>query len=312
MLADVVPTDQCRSAWKGGKNGAMLRRLLALVVGIAVAGTVAGCAAPNSLSAPAPSGVPAPTRTESFEQSGEGEQLVVRSGETELHVESMDAAVNLGPVPADLPAVVADDIYVFVRPAGWTLTAMQFTGDPYECGERSIEPEQRDLGGGWWAIRPLGPQGEYTLLLTAGSGPGLPLGGEVGAASAYLALETRTDRALPPPAATLDVSAIEGEGAVGLYFAGLTESPDTSSATVTFTTADGATTPVVLAPTADCNLTGELSFSADLGESESNALADGPFDYDIELVLDGQTYVAGGVAQDANTIADPTFTPALP
>lgn len=290
----------------------MLRRLLAAVVGIALAGTISGCAAPNSSSAPAPSGVPTPTSTESFGGADGSEELIVRFGETELRVGSMASAENLEPVPADLPSVVADDIFVFVGPAGWTLTAMQFTGDPYQCDERSIEPEQRSLGGGWWAIRPLGPQGEYTLLLTAGSGPGLPLGGEVGAASAYLALETTTDRALPDPAATLDVSAIEGEGSIGLYVAGLTESPATSSATVTFTTADGAADPVILAATGDCNLTGELSFAADLSASEANALADGRFDYDIELVLDGETYTASGVEQDANALGHPTFTPALP
>ena len=71
-----------------------------------------------------------------------------------------------------------------------------------------------DIGGGWWAIQSDRPGGHLHASAQPASGPGLPPGGEVGAA-AYLTLETRADRPLPQPAATLDVIAIEDEPGIG-------------------------------------------------------------------------------------------------
>ena len=242
------------------QNEQMRRRLSAVILITAVV-LLAGCARPNSLSDPPPTGVPTPSDTESFGTPSGDNDLVIRYDDAELHVASMDAAVNLESIPGDVPSVVADDLYVFVRPAGWTLSAMQFTGEPFECGERSLEPEQAEIGGGWWAVSPVGPAGTYTLQLSAGSGPGLPAGGEVGATGAYLTLETTTDRPLPQPAATLDVVAIEDEpGTVSLNIIGLADSPETASATVVLTGSGGQ--PVTSTPAeheGDCAMAGDVS-----------------------------------------------------
>ena len=282
-----------------------------LIVAIAL---LAGCARPNSLSTPPPTGVPTPSTTESFGAPSADDDLVIRHGDTELHVASMDAAVNLDPIPDDVPSVVADDLYVFVSPAGWTLSAMQFTGEPYECGERALEPEQDDIGGGWWAIRPVGPAGTYSLRLSAGSGPGLPLGGDIGATGAYLTLETTTDRPLPQPAAALDVAAIENEpGSVSLALIGLSDSPESVSATVVLTGSDGRS--VTATPErrdGDCTMAGDVSLHAELTVDEVSTLGDAPYGYDIDLMLDDTAYQASGTTQEDGGLGTPSFTPALP
>lgn len=281
---------------------------------IALVALLAGCASPNSLSDPAPSGIPTPSTTESFGTPSGDNDLVIRYNDTELHIASMDAAVNLDPITDALPSIVADNLYVFVRPAGWTLSAMQFTGEPYECDERSLEPVQDDIGGGWWTIRPVGPAGTYTLQLSAGSGPGLPLGGEVGAAGAYVTLQTMTDRPLPPPAATIDVVAIENEPAsVSLTITGLSDSPDSVSASVVLT--GSGEQPVTSTPTpqdGDCAMTGDVSLYSELTDDEISSLGEAPYRYDIDLVLDGATYTATGTTPEDGALGTLSFTPALP
>ncbi|BDV31047.1 hypothetical protein [Microbacterium terricola] len=288
------------------------RRLL-IFVPLTLVAALAGCASPFALSDPAPSGVPTPAVTESFGSPTGDDALVVRYDDTELHIASMDAASNLETIPDDLPSLRAEDVYVFVPQAGWTLSAAQFTGEPYECDEWSLTPEQTDLGGGWWAVRPVGQAGDYTLQLSAASGPGLPLGGEVGAVGAYIALQTTTDRPLPPPVATLDVLASDDEpGSVSVSLIGLSVSPAEVTSTVTLTGPDGDRVTVAPASPADtCNAAGDELLTAELSVADAETLGDVPYDYDIELTLDGQTYRAtGSLAEGMGDALE--FAPPLP
>lgn len=74
---------------------------------------------------------------------------------------------------------------MFARQSGWSLWAEQ-RGEDSGCGPETFEPVVTDLGGGWHRVTPVGPAGEYDLWLNAASGPGLPLGGTVGATQSFV------------------------------------------------------------------------------------------------------------------------------
>jgi len=282
------------------------------VVVLAAVLALAGCAVPHSLADTPPSGVPTPLETRSFGDMGE-HFLVVRSGNEELRLASLERPIDDPGLPTDHPDVRGDDLFVFVRPAGWPLWAEQFTGAPYECGERTYEPEVAELGGGWWRVSPIGPAATYTLHLSAGSGPGLPPGGETGSMEALLTVETTKNRPTPAPFASLDLMVVPGEeSTVTLDISHLAASPSEATATATVT-GDGAPVTVQLqSGEFACPPGGSAFLVARMDAAAAAALGDGPLQYDITLDLDGTSRHATGTIDDGNTPVELRFTPALP
>lgn len=76
--------------------------------------------------------------------------LIVRTADTELHLESLTEEAGYEGMPDGTPAISGDELYVFVRQDGWMLFAEKRGGDPVGCGPERREPEVTDLGNGWW------------------------------------------------------------------------------------------------------------------------------------------------------------------
>ncbi len=273
---------------------------------------LAGCATSHALSDPPPDGVPAPSRTEAFGDA-DSERLVVRAGDAELWLAPLTVSLN-DPIRADdYPAVGADDLYVFVRPIGWPLYAQQFTGTPYECGEREYPPEVEELGGGWWRVSPVGPATRYMLSLSAGSGPGTPPWGEMGGAAALLNVETSVDRPAPAPWAFVEFQVLDSEESTLVFdLSHLTATPGEVSASITMT---GAGAPLHLDLTRyvlPCPSGGSVTFLDRVSPDVVSALGEGEWRYEVTLVMDGTTYRASAMSGDRISPVALEFSPALP
>ncbi len=271
-----------------------------------------GCATPHSLTDPPPDGVPTPSSTVSFGDVS-GDFLVVRAGDTEVRLANITGPADDPEQSKGIPVIVGDDVFVFVRAAGWPLYAEQFTGIPWECGERSYAPEVENLGRGWWRVNLIGPAARYSLHLSAGSGPGLPIGGETGSLEAIVAVETVSDRAVPPPFASLDFQFFEGgESTLILDLSYLTDTPAHASASVVIT-GDGP--PLEMELTLDewaCPPSGAVMFLDRLSEDVVAALGDGELHFDVTVVLDGVSHRASSVLAERQYPMQMLFTPALP
>lgn len=284
------------------------RVLLAALALLAL--TVSGCAVPHSLDASAPAGVPSPTATQQIGSPGK-DDLVVRYGGTELRLESLPDDAYYTAAPDGSPFVAADELYVFVRPAGWWFSAEQ-RGEDVGCGPHAYEPVVTDLGGGWHKVTRVGPAGDYDLWLSGASGPGLPIGGTVGASHSFLKWQTQTSTELEKIAA-LDVTrGIDGDGSVSLWLYELGATPESVEATVTLRGPSGET--ITVRPTTPdwaCDQPGDLTLAAPLTGDQETAIGEEGIDYTVDLVLDGVTYTASGEARTSQS-NDLAFTPALP
>lgn len=293
------------------QNGVMTSRPPALAVAAVSVALLTGCAAPHSVDATPPDGVPTPDATAAFDVGEDENFLVVRAGTEEIRLGDSEVAYMFEPAPADIPAIASDEVYVFVRPAGWTLDVAQLEDVSGGCGYRTLEPETTDLGGGWWKTTPVGAPGEYTMRISAGSGPGLPFGGEVGATSAYVRWTTSTGTAIPATAG-LDVSIFPGEpGRISVTAERMSITPASIAATATVTDDEGVSSTVTLATPDDiCVQPGDLFLEGDMAAGERDAIDDHSYAYDVTLTLDGVTYRATGNTATNHSALE--FTPALP
>ncbi len=284
------------------------RVLLAALVLVAL--PLSGCAVPHSFEAAAPEGVPSPTATQQVGSPRE-DDLVVRYGDTELRLETLPEDAFFEGAPDGSPVVASDEVYVFVRQAGWWFTAEQ-RGDDAGCGPHRYEPVVTDLGGGWHKVSRVGPAGDYDLWLSGASGPGLPLGGKVGVAQGFVKWQTQTSTELESIAA-LDVThGIDGDGSASISVFNLGSVPDAVEATVTLRGASGKTITVHPAtPDWACDQPGDLTLASTLTGDEENDLGEEGIAYTVELVLDGVTHMASGQARTSQS-NDLSFTPALP
>ncbi len=285
------------------------RRLTAAGALLAFTGlTLAGCAIPASIDR-APDAVPKPAATQAIGTPGE-DDLIVRYGDTELRVEDLGEAAYYDPAPVGAPVIDSDDVYVFVRPAGWTFFAEQ-RGVDNGCGALTYEPETTELGDGWYKVTPVGEAAEYDLYLTAGSGPGLPLGGTVGAARAVAKWQT-TKSTDVEASAWIDVAAFpDEEGYVRVGVADLPEHPETMTASATLTSGGKTVKVDLMPPDWACDRVGDLTLDAVLTDDEAKILEGEDHTFTVELVLDGVAHTATG-STGSPYYNELSFTPALP
>jgi hypothetical protein len=198
--------------------------------------------------------------------------------------------------------------------AGWDFEATFTPLDGVEC-KRSLTVPVASTGRHTFEVSPAGPPGDYQVDLF-GSGPG-------GDAATTFQWSTTSSGEIPEPIGTLAVIA-DHDGQLDSYGLDLTLS-DLGSisrdamATVTVTAANGRSeTFGPLQPAAGCHGAGTLIFTGKSADgARAVALGAGPFDYRVEVTLDGQTYVGTAVwPRDEKADEAPyttlTFAPPLP
>ena len=287
------------------------RRTAAIVALIAGSIGLAGCISlgPKNID-DAPASVPHPTATE-FAGTPSEDDLIVRTGDTELRLESLPEEAGYEGMPDDTPALAGDELYVFVRQDGWMLFAEQRGGDVAGCGLDQKEPEVTDLGGGWWKVANRSEADTYALWLYAGSGPGLPMGGTVGASQAYVKWTTETAFDVPATSA-LDITTYgDADGLSATLSLFDIDTPLTAvKATVTVVGDAGRIETNLFTPAWACDQPGDLTLHAPLTQKQLDDIGE-LTGYTAELYLDGTTYTASGKVNTAAS-AEPQWTPALP
>lgn len=275
------------------------RGILILVATATLATALGGCAVPHSLDSTPPSGVPTPSATDTVGEYGQ-DDLVVRDGTTELRLAAL-ALDESGDTAGIAPqaSVSGDALYVFIRPAGWTLQADQFSGtSQYDCASWHTETTVDDLGGGWWRVEPGGPAGEYQVVLTGSSGPGLPLGGTVGESSALLDWTTSTSNDSPTPTGQAAFGGDSGRN-LTIAFNGAPLGWTSAASTVTVTGASGVA--LDLEPALDppnCVGSDSVFFSRDLTADQFSSLGGAPYRFEVGVTVDGTRYRASGRSDD--------------
>ncbi len=296
----------------------MRRSAVATLTAALVAVGMTGCA---SLRTPGetPGGLPEPTQTLVHGQSSGGPPpFVVRHGDSELRLAPTSwcwqSSCADGHDP-DPPSVGSPgEVLVFVPVEEFTqLYVSQRSSDDY-CTARTIVNEPVELGDGWWSLTAAGPAEDWIVDVFA-SGDG------VGDMIASFVWATTDDLPLPPPTASLTLI-VDHDGAPDSYglellVNGLTQTPETATASITVTADNGEALTIEAAPAEGCVGEGALFFDGPDGPARQAAgLGDFPFTYDVTLTLDGVPYEASAVYPDdapSQEIAVPLeFAPALP
>ncbi|SDH35718.1 hypothetical protein [Microbacterium sp. 77mftsu3.1] len=288
-----------------------IRRAAAVVALVSGSIALAGCISlgPKDIN-DAPASVPHPTATKTAGAPG-ADDLIVRTADTELRLESLPEEAGYEGMPDGAPALTGDELYVFVRQDGWMLFAEQRGGDVVGCGPDLAEPEVTDLGDGWWKVTNRSEADTYALWLHAGSGPGLPMGGTVGASQAYVEWTTETAFDVPATSA-LDITTYgDADGLSITLSLSDVDTPLTAvKATITAVGDTGSVETELSIPDWACDQPGDLTLHAPLAQEKLNGISE-VTGYTAELYLDGTTYTATG---DINTAAsaEPKWSPALP
>lgn len=298
-----------------------MHRRIALAAAALIAATslLSACAtAPRTPTEP-PGAVPQPTATTVHGDAGAGAPppFQIRYDESELILAPSSWCYRNGcadGLDMDPPSVGSpEELLVFLPVAGFThLSASQVSGERFACDSRTLDAEVEEVGDGWWRVRPLGPADDYTLDLFA-------TGDGAGDMAASLRWTTTSDGPLPEASSSL-VLIVDHDGApdsYGLEFSvrDLAETPTEYAATITVTAANGKSLTLDAVPADFCSGAGSIFFDGpDEPGVAAAALGDFPFRYDVELVLDGETYTAtaeySGAEEDLAVPLE--FTPALP
>ncbi len=198
-----------------------------------------------------------------------------------------------------------DAILVEFPVAGWEFSATA-TNRSDDCG-RNQTIQLEPVGPTVHRLTPIGRAGDYEITLT-GRGP-------EGDLFVTFRWETFGDGELPVPEASMSVLA-DHDGKVDSYgvdatITGLANSPDEVDATVTVTSAEGATHSIVLNALPECTLgAGGIAFKAAISEGLTAAsLGNPPFTYDLDLRLDGIAYRGRATWPDD---VDPECRPCVP
>jgi hypothetical protein len=218
-----------------------------------------------------------------------------------------------GSPPANLPDIGSPDEVVVDFPLpDWSFTAY-FTPAGERCGRSQEVPLDQAAGNGL-LLRPAGHANTYDVTLFGDGGGDL---------SVTFRWTTPTDGPLPEPEARVailsgDPGQLESYG-VELHLSNLAETPEEASATITVEADDGDS----IAFEAErahggCWPEGTIYWDGpDDKGLEATELGRGPFEYTVELTLDGQRYVARAMwPRDEIRGNEPSvaldFTPELP
>jgi hypothetical protein len=191
--------------------------------------------------------------------------------------------------PAKPPNVGSPDQVTVEFPLeGWTFKAsFQPAGQP--CA-RYFPAKLDEIEPGVFMLRPAGYDGKYDVILT-GRGP-------EGDAFVTFRWRTPSDGPLPSPSSYVGIIAPHDHGpgsyGVEMQASQLAETPDRIDSTITVTAANGES--MTFSPRltrSRCEAEGWLYWDGPTAKGEeAAALGPAPFAYDVELILDGRTYVA--------------------
>jgi hypothetical protein len=180
----------------------------------------------------------------------------------------------------------------------WHFTATFNEHGVEKCARRISMPVE-PAGDGSWVIEPAGPAGTWDVDISGG-GPG-------GDVITTFTWTTPTDGALPgtPTGSAAVLADHDGEldsYGVEIGVDNLAAQPREASASVTVTSADGQSVTIDTKPQRSCYSEGSLWFTAsdDVGR-RATELGAGPFEYAVELTLDGATYTGRGSWPDGET-----------
>ena len=209
----------------------------------------------------------------------------------------------------------AGPLYVEFPVAGWEFSATTVPAAEEECGR---------FQSAWLAriaptVHELVPQGfaDTYIVDVYGRGPG-------GSVISSFVWETTVFGVLPVPKASMGLL-WDDDGQVtshtaGMEISGLAETPDSASATVTVTAANGTSTEVRYQQDEPegCRGVGEVNLDVHPGDAlRAAALGEMPFTYDVELMMDGSLFRASA-SWPADEFPDHpgyvplSFEPALP
>jgi len=311
---------------------APVRRVATALAAAGVLALLAGCAGAEGpqpvggeVGGPAPAGVPSPTATASH-GAWPGEQdldqpppFEVRTDDVVLSLYAHTFCHGSGCADGadEDPPSVGSPATLFVRVPvdAFTELSASLHADDDLCDGRAVEAAAAPLGGGWWAVTPRGPAGEYRLsLFAAGDGSGDMVGDVL--------WTTPGDVALPAPTASLVLLADhDGEpDSYGLELSvrDLPATPAEASARITVTAANGRSATIEAERATECVGEGALFFDGPDDEARAAArLGDFPFTTRVALVLDGVEHVATATYPDDEIPgAEPSvaldFSPPLP
>jgi hypothetical protein len=297
-------------------------RRLAVGLGLVVLLSLAACggATPDP-----PTGAPAGPTSETA-PSSEGEEPLDLEAPPPVTVRALDREIALeawtycygsvcadGAPPADPPDVGNPEEVVVEFPLpGWSFTA-SFQPAGERCGRIQDVPLE-PAGEGRFALRPAGRAGAYDVTL---------FGQGNGDLFVTFRWTTPVDGVLPTPEARLAVLA-GNDGTVDRYgveleLANLARTPRRASARITVRAANGeAVSFDATRARGRCWPEGTVYWDGPDDEGlAAAALGEAPFTYEVELVLDGERYVATAT-WPADEIAgnEPSvalhFTPSLP
>lgn len=197
----------------------------------------------------------------------------------------------------------------------WEFTAtFNEHGMEKKCARRIAMPLET-TGSGTWRIDPVGPAGAWDVDLF-GQGPG-------GDVITTFTWDTPIEGWYPEEVTGSAAVLADNDGELDSYgveigVQDLAEHPDDARAAVTVTSADGRSVTLETRPQRECYSEGSLWFSASEAVGRrATELGAGPFEYAVELTLDGTTYVGRGTWPDGESEDEAphvplTWTPELP
>jgi hypothetical protein len=226
-----------------------------------------------------------------------------------------DSVCASGVPPEPLPDIGSPaDVLVEFPLSGWSFSAF-FTPTGDECGREQRVP-LKPTEDGAFVLRPAGHAGAYDVTLFGDQRPG-------GSLSVTFRWTTPSDGPLPSPEARLAVITnhdgdVDSYG-VELEVSNLARTPNDASATVTVRAETGHAL-TFEATRSDIRCAPEGTVYWDGPEAQGLAAAElgnGPFAYEVELMLDGTRYVGTGTWPTDEIVGnEPSvalhFEPALP
>jgi hypothetical protein len=171
--------------------------------------------------------------------------------------------------------------------SGWAFEDVTFRERGSDCS-RHITVAAERTGPRTFRISPAGLAGDWDVDIF-GRGPD-------GDAVTTIRWQTPVDGTLPTAASGTASVLAQHDGTLDSYgvevaVADLATHPQRASATVTVTSAAGASTTIRTRPQLDCYSAGSISFGASAAAGRAAlGLGDGPFEYEVDLVVDGTPY----------------------